>query len=548
LKKIRSRFRSLSLILESIFILGSIAIVPLILMSAVKPKSFLSAAPSSSMQASRTGKNEVETLKPENAREIQEAALQREDFATLFRAEDASEPLMETDTRMEYVDDFEGGRLLRKSDLNVLVITGTYFEMGRQYGYLQAKEIGDVLRLFDSISEKESSGWMPVGTQHSIRRMLGGLFEKHFPDSAKQMLDGVREGAAAAGIKLDRLDLAFLNSLIDIAGIGSTNLSFTADGWSAVSSLVKALRNQIGTAWIEQNCDTLAVWGSRTELGKTFQTRNTDITVGMGLERFPLAYVAFPVDAKRNKLIPYAAAGFAGQIGVSTGLNAYGVGLGQVWAFSNSKAIGRPWSLTMIDVMANAQSASAAAQILRSIAPSTHTYGNNFVFADAKGNGIVVELNAKTSDTFVAGDPREFQEGRMTDGRIWAVPLQEALVRADFSMSKKIRVDQTSARGPNGYPPEASSYQNRYAGQIQRILGYERLERKMGAREAAVISRATADRNSGNMQIAVYANTDRKMWVSYATNSKGRIRHAYQNPFVLVPFDQILSENGWIVR
>jgi hypothetical protein len=487
-------------------------------------------------------------MKTEDARELQEAALQREDFATLFRAEDASEPLMESDSRTQYVDDFEGGRLLRKSELNVLVINGTYFEMGRQYGYLQAKEIRDVLHLFDTISEQESSGWMPLETQHSIRRMLGALFEKHFPESAKQMIDGVKEGAEAAGIRLNRMDLAFLNSLIDIAGIGSTNLSFTTDGWSAIASLVKALRSQIGTSWIEQNCNSLAVWGSRTELGKTFQTRNTDITVGMGLERFPLAYVAFPVDAQGNKLIPYAAAGFAGQIGVSTGLNAYGVGLGQVWAFSNSKAIGRPWSLTMIDVMSNAQSASEAAEILRSVSPSTHTYGNNFVFADAKGDGMIVELNATTSDTFVAGDQREFQEGRMSDGRVWAVPLQEALVRADFSMSKKIRVDQTSARGPNGYPPEASSYQKRYAGQIQRILGYERLERKMGAREAAVISRATADRNSGNMQIAVYANTDRKMWVSYATNAKGRIRHAFQNPFVLIPFDQILSEHGWIVR
>ena len=529
-------------------VLCGVAIVPFILMSYLRPQNLHSSAPNSSMLSGSIGKESISTMKTADARELQEAALQREDFATLFRAEDASEPLMDSDTQTQYVDDFEGGRLLRKAELNVLVINGTYFEMGRQYGYLQAKEIRDVLHLFDTISEQESSGWMPLETQHSIRRMLGALFEKHFPESAKQMIDGVKEGAEAAGIKLNRMDLAFLNSLIDIAGIGSTNLSFTTDGWSAIASLVKALRSQIGTSWIEQNCNSLAVWGSRTELGKTFQTRNTDITVGMGLERFPLAYVAFPVDSQGNKLIPYAAAGFAGQIGVSTGLNAYGVGLGQVWAFSNSKAIGRPWSLTMIDVMSNAQSASEAAEILRSVSPSTHTYGNNFVFADAKGDGMIVELNATTSDTFVAGDQREFQEGRMSDGRVWAAPLQEALVRADFSMSKKIRVDQTSARGPNGYPPEASSYQKRYAGQIQRILGYEKLQRKMGAREAAVISRAPADRNSGNMQIAVYANTDRKMWVSYATNAKGKIRQAFQNPFVLIPFDQILSEHGWVVR
>lgn len=545
MKKIPPRLHPLLVTAEILAVLGCLAIVPLILMSYALPPE----APSSRSQGeSLESQKRLAALRlahPENARETQEAALKRDDFAALFRAEDVSEPLMDSDESIELVNVFEGGSLKRKSNLHILVLKGTFNEMGRQYGYLQAKEITGVLELFDTISARESSGWMPLETQHSIRRMLGGLFEKHFPDSAKQMLDGLKDGAAMAGVSLDRRDLAFLNSLIDIAGIGSTNLSFTADGWSAVASLVKALRSEIGASWIEQNCNSMAVWGSRTEQGKTFQTRNTDITVGLGLERFPLAYVALPEDHQGSKLIPYVSAGFAGQVGVSTGLNAYGVGIGQIWAFSNAKSIGRPWSLAMMDVMANAQSATEAAEILRSVSPATHTYGNNFIFADAKGDGIVVELNANTSDTFVAADPREFREGRMPDGRVWAVPLQDALVRADFSMSAKIRVDQTSARGPKGYPPESGSYKNRYAGQIQRILGYQRLARKMGAREAAVISRATADRNAGNIQIAVYANTDRKMWVSYATGSGANLRHAFQNPFVLIPFDRILSEQSW---
>jgi hypothetical protein len=109
LKKIRPKANAVSLLVESLIILGGIVIVPLFLMSTVRPQSFLSVAPDSNLLASRTGEKGGSAPKPEIALEMQEAAVQREDFATLFRAEDASEALMESDARMENVDDFEGG-------------------------------------------------------------------------------------------------------------------------------------------------------------------------------------------------------------------------------------------------------------------------------------------------------------------------------------------------------------------------------------------------------------------------------------------------------
>lgn len=461
--------------------------------------------------------------------------------APRFAAEDQAEPAPDQSETMTTINTFQRGRLLHKNGLPVLVLRGSYFDMGLQYGFLAGEHIASMLALFDTLATRESSGLLSSGAQQGLRRWLGDVFARHFPTSARFMLEGVREGAALKGIPLDLSDLFFLNSLIDIAGIGSTDLSFSADGIGAMSAFVGLVRREIGTSWLRQNCNTFAAWGSRTQGGKTFQTRNTDITVGLGLERFPLAYVAFPESAG-TPLVPYVSAGFAGQIGVSTGMNAHGVALGQVWAFSRVKSIGVPWSLLMIDIMSRASTASEAADMMLQPRPSPHTYGNNFVFADGKGDAWAVELNPLRSDRFRAADPREVLEARMADGHVWAVPLRDAVVRADFSMSRKIRKDQTSAGGPLGYPPMASSYRDRYAGQIKRILAFEQLGRPIGVREAMMISRATADRKSGNMQLAVYANSDKRLWVSYAKSENGTIKQAYENPFVLIPFDRLLQE------
>ena len=463
-----------------------------------------------------------------------------EDFESNFLKEDDAEPHPDQNSETLLVSTFGRGELRLKDGLPLLVLRGSFYDMGMQYGFLAGSEIAAMLGVFDEITEKESSGFLSRNIQIGVRRWLGKLFERHFPESAQNMISGIREGASLRGIDLNEHDLAFLNSVIDIAGIGSTDLSFSSDGLGAVSALVGLIQREVGASLIRQNCNTFAAWGSRTHDGKTFQTRNTDIAVGLGLERHPLVYAAFPEDAS-GPLVPYVAAGFAGQIGASTGMNAHGVALGQVWAFSRIKAIGSPWSLLMIDVMSQAKSATEAADLLLASRPSPHTYGNNFVFADAVGDGVAVELNPHNSDRFRAADPREASEAQMEDGRIWALPLRDAIVRADFSMSRKIRKDQTSAGGPQAYPPTAGSYRKRYAGQIKRILALEAMGRPIGVREAMMISRATADRNTGNIQLAVYANTDRRLWVSYASERRGVLRQAFENSFVLIPFDALLK-------
>jgi hypothetical protein len=498
-----------------------------------------------------------------DSKTLDDAVQARSLFAEQFLQENESEPAPDESLAVSELAAFGGGSLFNSNGLPLLVVRGDFFTMGTQYGYLQGERIASLLTLFDEVAQTESAGLLPINLQHQLRRGLGRIFARHFPDEARQLIAGIQSGAEQRGVTLHPDDLAFLNSLIDIAGIGSTDLSFSIDGLSAANTLLKLARKELGLLWLNQNCNTFVAFGSRTTNGKTFQTRNTDVTTGMGLERFPLVTIFLPESQDGDQRIPFVSAGFVGQIGVSTGMNAHGVALGQVWAFSNKKAIGRPWSLTMISILSKARSAQEAAELLTASGP--HTYGNNFVFGDALGGAVAVELNAENLDTFTANDPREIREGRMPDGRIYALPLADAVVRGDLSLSRLIRADQTSANGPWGYPPSTSSYKLRYAGQVKRILAYERLGRKIGAQEAMVISRATASRKHGNLQNAVYANSDRKLWVAYAAHQlpgqplpasfwddgkqePGVLREAFENPFIYVPFDWFLEQEGLQVR
>ncbi len=475
-------------------------------------------------------------------------AKQRKSFSEQFAAENAEEASPSTHSELTLLRKYERAELLELSQkrpewsqaLPVVVLRGDFHTMGQQYGALLAHRLQSLLEMFDALAQQESTGLLPTFAARTLRRKVGALFSPHFPQSTHDFISGIVAGAQTEGVAIEPGDLEFLSSLIDVAGIASTNLSFSLDTLGAAEGLIGIAKKQLGLEWLNQNCNTFVAFGPRTEGGKTFQTRNTDVTTGMGLEDFPLVTVFFPERASGDRLIPFVSAGFVGQLGVATGMNAHGVALGQVWAFSNKKSLGTPWSLAMIDILSQSKSAIQAAEMLTSV--EQHTYGNNFVFGDASGNAIAVELNAAQHDTFLPNDPRELEEGRMPDGRVYALPLPHAIVRADLALSQKLRRDQTAAAGPHGFPPTTGSYRKRYAGQVKRLLAYERQKQLIGAREAMVISRATASRNHGNLQNAVYANSDKRLWVAYASGKGEELRGAFQNPFVLIPFDRLLQK------
>jgi hypothetical protein len=412
-------------------------------------------------------------------------------------------------------------------DLPVLHLKGSEYEMGKQYGFLAGDRIAsNVLNLKEiGQAEEPKIKLLPDALFTYLRRIVGWVFWLTFPKNIKDHIKGIVSGAKENKIKLNRFDIAFINSIIDLVGIAKSNQGEVL--------LLKIL----GLEKFNYNCDSMAVWGNRTMDGKTFQTRNTDITTGTGIERFPIVVIYKP-----QGKIPFITAAFSGMVGIFSGMNAYGVSLGQVWAFSKDVKLATPWNLVMRKYFSNFKTAKEVEGALRK--RGTTTYGNNFVIADAGGHensnetGYAIEMTAKRYASFSANDQKEllatYQEIP------YGYPIENAVFRGDLSLDLDIRSRQLASNGPDGDPRTTSAYSERYKGQYDRILAFEQNGVLISHVQAESISRETAMRDS-SLQTSVYANTDRDFWVSYSKiNDDGSVIQAYQRNYINIPFYKYL--------
>lgn len=430
------------------------------------------------------------------------------------------------------------GFLEYEGELPVLHLKGNEYETGKQYGYLAGDRIKANIENLKSIGESQvpQVKYLPNSIFTWLRKIVGFAFYVYFPDEVQEHIEGIVVGAKEAGVKLSKLDIAFTNSVIDIVGIGA---ALAKKGGLGDKELEQKWLKFLGIEKFLQNCDSMAVWGPRTVGGKTFQTRNTDITTGAGIERYPIVII-YKTDGK----IPFVTATFSGMVGIFTGMNAYGVGLGQVWAFSEDVKLGTPWNISLRKFFAESKTAGEIVAKMQEM--KTTTYGNNFVIADAGGHedaadtGFAVEMTAKRFAYFTQNDARELE--LTYEGVSYGYPIANGVYRGDLSLDPTIRSHQRAANGPDGNPREAGSYVNRYKGQYDKIVEFEAKNVLMDKREAEYVSRETAMKNS-SLQTAVYANTDRNLWVSYAKiNDDGTVTQAYEREYINIPFYSYLVD------
>jgi len=161
-------------------------------------------------------------------------------------------------------------------------------------------------------------------------------------------------------------------------------------------------------------------------------------------------------------------------------------------------------------VLENANSLDDAVRIIRN---AKRTIGCNYVFADAKTKkACAVETTAHHFAAFYDNDAGEQQS-------VYARPVENAVMRADFAVNLEIRDLQTCAKGnprkPGLEDPRGSSaYDKRYLGQAIFVK-----ERYGAIDDSLVIELAKTIAPSSNVQSVVYAFP--KIWVA---NAKGKAR------------------------
>lgn len=242
-----------------------------------------------------------------------------------------------------------------ETEIPLVIVRGTPFEMGRQQGELIREEAKQFIeaalgRITTADSERFSAeqldaAWAAV-TPHTDPRFL-------------EELKGLSEGT---GIPLKTLQRAHAIPIV-----------------------------------ADYSCSSIAAWGEATKDGHLYQTRNLDWNMHLTAQDYPLIVVYVPNDG-----IPHANVTFAGFIGSNTGMNAEGIVLSEM---GDSPGKDYPFNLDGVhfttlfrNVLYDAQSLDQAVSLFQS-APRIKKY--HFVV----GDGLVQQGEPKQAVKMLAHAP-----------------------------------------------------------------------------------------------------------------------------------------------
>lgn len=153
------------------------------------------------------------------------------------------------DTTATEVAEFEGGQLYKQNALHLVVLNGTYYEMGRQYGQLLKDEIHWHFNELKNDFLVRTAGNNPVDKPAPLlsyeelkQKFMPGYYRAQ-PYSQKLMIQGASE---TAGLSIE--EMVFIDHMLQVV-IMSAGIS---------------------------GCTSAAVWGKASKDGRLYTGRNHD--------------------------------------------------------------------------------------------------------------------------------------------------------------------------------------------------------------------------------------------------------------------------------
>lgn len=453
--------------------------------------------------------------------------------------------------------------------VNVVVLKGTHYEMGKQYGELLGQQIAVLTKAMDLS--------VVMGGGHSkadLNKLVSGVWQMmspHVPDKFKEEIKGIVEGARVSGVEVSELDL--------ITPIVITNISDMNDKDSLLGdkSSIRPLLDELA-----YTCSAFAVWGERTVDGKLFSSRVLDWKPGTGTDRFKLITVYKPVDENGNELNAYMTAGYIGLIGATNGMNDKGITVSEIGSENVvEKLDGMPWTLMFREVLEESGSLNEAVKVVQA---AENTIGYNFLIGDGDAENFgtpswqpraaAIEENSKHTIVIYDDDPVDHDavwidsSGNkvLVDGAPvhYGTPLKSAVLRADVAMSPKVMKTQTSGNGPGnkdgwGNPLECGSYRHRHRSQYDALVALETgkvfnnpytgapvfaatgEKRLIGPENALDITSAAAMPDQ-NVLAIVYAATDLFFYVAWENSTSAEWQPAFKMPFLKLSLKDLIAK------
>jgi len=236
------------------------------------------------------------------------------------------------------------------SQIPVVVVQGTPYEMGWHLGHL---------------------------TRDEIQRFLPTAMARLRPALAVSDAAIQDAWARTAAYSDDRFEQ-------ELAGL--------ADGSGVALSTLQAVHTL--PLLMPYSCSSIAAWGKATEDGHLYQTRNLDWNLAVGAHDFPLIAVYLPAQG-----IPHVVPTFAGVIGAHTGMNVRGIVLAEM---GDSPAREAPYdvhaphfTVFFRSLLYDADSLSRTLEIFRSL---PHTKRYHYVFGDGRTERRAVKILAHATE------------------------------------------------------------------------------------------------------------------------------------------------------
>ena len=370
----------------------------------------------------------------------------------------------------------------------VVYLEGGPYELGLQHGRLLQPEVHASVE--ETLAHFRGALRVPLVSGFLINRWLDWIYaqaEPFIPPDYKEEMRGLAEGSGVPLREIHRL-----HAIPDATGTG---------------------------------CSSLAVFGHATTDGRLYHTRNLDWNIKAGVQRHAAVFVVHPARG-----VPFINVGYAGFIGVLSGINAHGVSVAQIGAETADETFaGMPMPFVLRQVLQTSPNLDLASWIVMQVA---RTRGYNYVFADAiTRQAIALETTRRVGVLFRPDDPKEHRVP-------YALPIADAVVRADTAMDRGIRSLQRASGGQPGQHPSPSpigsgAYEQRYKGQATRIQAqYGRLD----VLRVRQIAQAVAP--PSNVQSVVYAYPD--LWVA---NAEGKTPAA-QTDYRHYAIDDLLNASA----
>lgn len=267
----------------------------------------------------------------------------------------------------------KGDKVLPPGILPVVILSGSDYEMGYQYG----QQAGPYLE-----KEREAvwASALQTFSREKVLHMLKGnqfYIKKYTPENI-EIMRGIADGAASAGVQLSYTDVLLMNCTLP-----NPETSTFPPGAEKDSLPVK-------------KCSVCSAWGSATKDGRLIGMDTLD----SGEAAYGIVIMAFP-DTGNN----YICGAQAGEIGDHFLMNNRGLFVGNSGGGGSPRDVdtnyGLSWSCSLTHIVRFANSAYEARDMLL---PWQINIPENFHFVDVNGEACVVEKTAAIQSVRKPGD------------------------------------------------------------------------------------------------------------------------------------------------